>query len=386
METSQNKNYQSFILFFAWTASVMSIISRLYSGIDLVVIALFTVLLDIAINFKQIKVEIRFDFYKYLSLVLIFYGWILFTNAYSVSPTYKFEKSLTFIANVIFFIYPFFIKKINFNHIIKYYTFLIVPVTIYFIYMKSIIWSVDSEATEMFMTIRNTYLVFGIHMGIYFLLLIYFKKNIFLKILAFFLLLACSARGALIFTIITTFIYFLINNKIRKFKANLIFKFAALIITCFSIYFLFSSKIDSLLTSSISRFDSLLGGEDGSSLERVHRLEFAITQPFEKLSTFLIGNGMGSFGILYEQVDKRSYPHNIFVECLFEYGLIGLILFISFFLVLFKNFSLKKDIFHLLFLFVFFNALKSSSITDLWLLYGFAGGMVSLNYKQTENI
>jgi O-antigen ligase len=381
-----NKNYQSYILFFAWTASVISVISRLYSSLDLVVLALFAVIIDVIINLKKIRTEIRFDFYKYLSLLLIFYGWILFTNAFSESQVYKFEKSLNFLANVIFFIYPFFIKKINFSLIIKLYTIVVVPLTIYFIYMKSILWSQTTDATTLFMNIRGSYLVFGLHMGIYCLMLIYFKKNIFLKIFAFFLLLACSARGALIFTILTTIIYLYSNNSLQKVKPSIIFKISALISICFITYFFFNNKIDSLLKTSISRFDSLVGGEDGSSLERIHRMEFAIYQPFENLSTFLIGNGMGSFGILYEQTDKRSYPHNIFLECFFEYGLIGLLIFLCFFILIFKKISFKKNIFNILFFFVFLNTLKSSSITDLWLLFSFAGGLISLNnFKKLQS-
>lgn len=52
-----------------------------------------------------------------------------------------------------------------------------------------------------------------------------------------------------------------------------------------------------------------------------HAFEYFINQP-------LLGNGIGSFGYLFNGYDTRFYPHNIILEIMCELGIIGLTLFI----------------------------------------------------------
>ena len=49
---------------------------------------------------------------------------------------------------------------------------------------------------------------------------------------------------------------------------------------------------------------------------------FAATEnPFK----WLFGHGIGSFGYLLNGTDSRGYPHNIFLEILYEFGFIGFV-------------------------------------------------------------
>tara|TARA_R110002167_G_scaffold129337_18_gene312235 strand:+ start:1618 stop:2349 length:732 start_codon:yes stop_codon:yes gene_type:complete len=232
------------------------------------------------------------------------------------------------------------------------------------------------------MNIRDAYLVFGIQLGILFLLLLYYKKNIILKVITFSLLLASGARGPLIFAILLSIVYLISQKNIQSISPKIILRTIFAMVGLFFIYYLNANKLGALLESTLRRFGSLVGGEDRSALERVYRLNYAFNQPFEKLSTFLFGNGNGSFGILYEKFDKRSYPHNILVECFFELGLVGLAIFLILFLSIFRKISFKENVFGLLFLFAFVNAMKSSGITDLWILFSFMGVIISLKAKQ----
>jgi len=376
---NSKSNYQTYILFFLWTIGLISIVIRLFINIELTQYILAVALMDIVFQLKRKNEKFNRVSYQVLSVILIFYAWMIITNAYSPSMVYKFDKSLFFVANVIYFIYPFFIKKINFDLLIRLYCFIVLPLSTYFVYMNSIVWKISSASTELFMNIRGSYLVFGIQLGILFLLLLYFKKHILLKVLTLSLLIASSARGPLIFMLLVILIYAVSENKMKiphpKNLVKSIFGFAGL----FVVYYFNQDRFNSILESSFSRFGSLFAGEDGSTLERVHRLNFAFKQPFEKLSTFIFGNGNGSFGILFAKMDKRSYPHNILLECFFEYGTIGLIIFLLMFITIFRKVSFKENVFGLLFIFTFMNAMKSSNITDLWILFGTMGGIVSLN-------
>jgi hypothetical protein len=249
--------------------------------------------------------------------------------------------------------------------------------------MNSIVWKIKSAGTELFMSIRDAYLVFGIQLGILFLLLLFFNKNIFLKITTFALLVATGARGPLIMMILVILVYSVSTKKITSLNPKTILKSVFVSGFLFMVYFLYSNKLDSLLANTFKRFSSLLGGEDVSALERVNRLKYAFNQPFEKLTTFFFGNGVGSFGILYEKIDQRSYPHNILVECFFELGFIGLLIFLILFITILRKMSFKDNVFSLLFLFAFLNAMKSSNITDLWILFSVMGGMLTMIARQT---
>lgn len=382
-----SKNYQTIILFFLWTIGLISTIVRLFVGerLELTPIILAIAIIDMVFSINRKNWIVNHFSYNITVIIIIFYGWIIFTNLYSPSQNYKFDKTISFIANVVFFLYPFFIKRINVNLLIKLYCTFILPLSAYYVYMNSIVWSVKSAQTALFMDIRGAYLIFGIHLGILFLMLLHQNKNILLKIITFSLLIASGARGPLIFMILAIIFYYINKGKKININPKIISKSILALTGVIGIYFFKKNTIDSLLENSLARFGSLVGGEDGSAIERVHRLNFAFNQPFEKLSTFFFGNGIGSFGIIFEKIDHRSYPHNILLECFFELGFIGLIIFLILFITVLKKLSLKSNVFGLLFVFIFLNAMKSSNITDLWILFGTIGGIASINMEDTND-
>ena len=105
----------------------------------------------------------------------------------------------------------------------------------------------------------------------------------------------------------------------------------------------------------------------------------------------ILGHGTGSFAMDYEGQDKRSYPHNIIIESLYEQGLAGGIILILFLWLIFRRWRLAStlvrlyemdiEIFQavhiagLLFLFSTIQAMKSGDLDGNRFLF-FSSGLV----------
>jgi O-antigen ligase len=109
--------------------------------------------------------------------------------------------------------------------------------------------------------------------------------------------------------------------------------------------------------------------ESASILERLTQVSYSFGRIFENAANFLFGLGIGSFGILYEGVDERNYPHNVILEIWFELGMIGIILFILLLFLYFKKIRNRLN-FVLIFLYLLLNSLKSYSLVDLRIMFG----------------
>lgn len=105
--------------------------------------------------------------------------------------------------------------------------------------------------------------------------------------------------------------------------------------------------------------------------KRLKEYKFAIKKSLEDPLYFTVGYGFGSFNLLMYGEDKRGYPHNVFLEVMFELGLIGLLIILLFFaLVIYRGIKRKRVVLLFAILFVMMNILKSYSIVDLRLLFG----------------
>lgn len=83
-------------------------------------------------------------------------------------------------------------------------------------------------------------------------------------------------------------------------------------------------------TGSIGRFVKLFRQmEDEAVLLSANRFDYYAFAIDAWLRAPLFGNGVGSFSILYRSMEVAgTYPHNIFLEILAEYGVVGLALFL----------------------------------------------------------
>lgn len=124
-------------------------------------------------------------------------------------------------------------------------------------------------------------------------------------------------------------------------------------------------------TPGSTKSEKVLDIEPTSSGKRIKEFRFAIRKVIEDPTRFFFGYGFGSFGLYMYCVDQRAYPHNIFLETWFELGLIGVALGSCFFVIAFWRILRKKE--YILFftiLFFLLNCMKSSSLTDLRILFG----------------
>lgn len=349
--------------------------------VDIVLIALFLACIDILFNGLF---RFRFPDVNYilgLVIIVIFYFYLIISLLYTPSDEYAFVKTVNFIPNLIFFLYAGFIKKIDFNIIVKLYCIVVIPVAAFFVYMKSLVWwTIVSDSTRTFMEIRNHYLSVGLHLGILFFLSFHHYRKMWLLLLTIFLLFASSARGALLFTVLVfVFFEFTFIKKIAIRKSRFI---AGTFITCIALIagFVYKDTIYRLTANTINRLLVLLGGQGSSTRERIEGMTFAFDESFSSFPSFFWGHGIGSFGINYAGKDTRLYPHNMILEVLYELGLFGVVMiFIFLALGTIKAIKGHKTILILL-IFCLLNAMKSSNLTDLWILFGTVG--LALNQRK----
>jgi O-antigen ligase len=92
---------------------------------------------------------------------------------------------------------------------------------------------------------------------------------------------------------------------------------------------------------TLQRFDKLVSEQGGgrSAAERVDFWRHAVAYWAERP---LVGHGVGAWPILYLGRDQSSYPHNLILELLVEFGLIGLVLFAALVLVATRQVSLQR--------------------------------------------
>ncbi|MDA9945238.1 O-antigen ligase family protein [Schleiferiaceae bacterium] len=215
------------------------------------------------------------------------------------------------------------------------------------------------------------YLTLGFHLGLLSILLNFQRRSLYIQLFVLGLLFASSARGPFLFTL---FALIIMNHRKRlSLTSSALSKMRNITLVIVGII---SSQIEviwPLIKNATQRFESLFSGNDYSAADRVDMMSYALYQPFQKLSTFLVGNGIGSFGVNYIGLDVRSYPHNIFLEVFFELGILGLLLIISHYIFIFSLKHLRNNVFAYLLLFALLNSLKSSNLTDLWVLYSLMG-------------
>lgn len=306
---------------------------------------------------------------------------------YTESEQYAYEKSAIFTVNILYFIYPLFITSIDLEKLCKWLLWIFLPIAILFVIAKFLYFSdLNADHTLIryeFYLIRRHYLGLSTTTAALVLLLVYLKKPLIYTIIALITMLGLGGRGAFIFLIFTLFVWklnriidFGVSFKIKK--KHLIFSIFSLSAFAVFIYYFFD-KIVAVINFGLLRFKTLLDpAADRSTRGRIERLEYTFDSILGAPWKFVFGEGIGSFGILYTGVDGREYPHNIYLEVLFELGVIGLIPFLFFTIV---PFWYRRNAFYMaLMLYFFLNALKSGDLTSIWILF-LTYGLVVFNPK-----
>ena len=226
-------------------------------------------------------------------------------------------------------------------------------------------------------------------LSILFIMLIIFKKNYskyFIIVglaLSIFWLSMTGTRGALIALVGTLFFYFFMTNNRLSNSRYLLISSVFLIPILF--YYGLDENLLFIRTNELIDFQSIEG------MTRFYRWQLFFEYYPEN---FIFGLGPGGWG-KYMMIGEYRYPHNIIIEFLLMYGLVGLT---SFFLISLTSFSivikiLRNDVINFQFkglglcwVFYFIATMFSGSF-----IYGnlgffiFAGLLVSINYHYDQN-
>ncbi|MGB5692810.1 MAG: O-antigen ligase family protein [Flavobacteriaceae bacterium] len=380
-------NYSSYQTFVLWllivSGPLKSMFTYFYLDFNFTLFAFILAAVDIVVGMVFRRYEIVLTRESMFSLLMLFFIFVIMVISllYTDSGLYAYEKSAIFIVNILYFIYPLFITKIDLEKLCKWLLWFFLPVAIMFVLARFLYFSeLNADKTLIryeFYLIRKHYLGLSTTTAALILLLVYLKKPFIYTIIALTTLIGLGGRGAFLFLIFTLFIWKfdkIINfgssfKLTRKHLTYSIFSASAIV---FVIYYFFD-KIFAVINFGLLRFKTLLDPSvDRSTRGRIERLEYTIDSILAAPWKFIFGEGIGSFGILYTGVDGREYPHNIYLEVLFELGLLGLIPFLFFTII---PFWYKRNAFFQAFMLYFFlNALKSGDLTSIWTLflsYGF---------------
>jgi len=325
--------------------------------------------------------------YLAISVLVLLYILIIFSLTYTSSSAYAIKKTAYFSLILLSLIIPIAVKKFDINRFILIFSLTTFLITI--IYLKFLFTYVNGSlitnlSTEDIVLARGMYLTLSYSNGIIFLYYFFNKllhnyRFIFV-FTSFILMVLAGGRGALLFVFLILVFYsmqkLVLFFKTLKIKTNTIIS----IIIFFIVVFIVSINNTELVNRTIERLSILVGGESASV--RIEYLNFALQQINDSA---IFGYGIGSFGLEYTNIDLRLYPHNVFVEIWFEIGLLPLILFLVFNLIVLKTIITSKCYWCLaLYIYLFLNTLKSNSLTDLRILIGFFGIFLLVQIKSKE--
>lgn len=299
----------------------------------------------------------------------------LFSNIYTISSNYAATKSVAIVLNLFCFIYPLLLFDKDdipyFKKVMMVSNILVLGILTFLYFTDQFIYFQMSEETVVSVigyTIPN-YLTVGTFISVSLILHLDNKTifNRFITLYSIFILFVLSGRGPLIFLIFIFILYYFLTLKTKKFSLkNVIILMIGIIL--FVQYFDFS-------IINFQRFNLLENySEDVSSLNRIHFFELG----YRSISSHLLtGLGIGSSGIILSNYDIVLYPHNLLLESIMEIGILGGLLYLLMYGLLFiKTFKARNNLPLLLLglvsLYLFFQDMKSGSfgswrISLLWI-------------------
>ncbi len=376
---------KSFILFF-----------EIPTFIDFTLLTILLLVFYSLIRFKQVSFNISKKQVIAFMLLSIFYCWLIFSLEYTISPGYSKEKTLYFSINMIGFLFPLIVRSFNLKKFIKYCTLTTYILTM--IYLGLFYYYITGfYSKESFELLKGFYLMNGLFLGALITILFTSKAVIFknkkqdyiFAFVGFLLLILLGARGPIIILVLILISFSLVTFSTKFYQKRIpvslsmrrgqwIFSFFLLFSTI-AILFVYSPQFSELTKRTFSRLSLITQGisvsgsnelDMGSSINtRVEQINLSRNTIVKSTKNFLIGEGIGSFGMLETGKDKKSYPHNIILEIWVELGLVGILLFSLFLIPLVSDVQPKTYISLFLIAYLFLNALKSNSFVDLRILF-----------------
>jgi O-antigen ligase len=313
-----------------------------------------------------------------MTLLLFFYLWMMVSLIYTVSPQYSYFKTFVFLTNLVAFWFPLAYKDFAFQRFTRY--FVLVATVFIVLYLSVVPRSYGGSLDNMELSVK--YLDMGFLSALNILLLIlpnvctalgrWLKLGLGGVNLAS--LVICGARGPLVFMILVLVLYvFFHPRQLSRFlgrwslKKALVVAVSPVILMVVLYHMLVNYAFN--IERSIGRLNMVLDVESSSLEVRISQMSFAVKSILANASNFLLGEGIGSFGILYGGEDIRLYPHNMILETWFEMGAVGIFFLMFFFLFYLKKIKRNSPSLYI-FLYLLLNSLKSYSLVDLRVMFG----------------
>lgn len=341
------------------------------------------------LDLKKIKIYKDFRVYVILLCMLSFVAWCLISVSYSASVDFWKQKVSSLFLSTIIFLFPLISLRSEkeYHYLIKglFYAGLFTAIGVLILYLTGLLGLIIATREEK--TLIPDYLVLGEMLGIGMLVSLFRIKalRIAALIFCFLMLILLAARGPFIFAVLILIMYVFMKAKIRFFSLKA-FLLTAIFVGI--LFWLFSQWEETALL--LARLSVNLS-DDTSSLERLDAYRIAWNAFIENP---VLGIGFAGFGYYGWQLDENIYPHNIFLEIAAETGIVGLLLFVSgvitFFAVVSKWLQNPvMQLFFCIFLFIFFNYLKSGGLIDarkMLFMMGVTFAFANLQILKSKNL
>ncbi len=311
--------------------------------------------------------------------LIAFYFWMIVTLLYTRSPGYSYIKILMFLTDVVALAFPLVYRHFQPERFFRWFIYIGTSVIVIYTAFMPNFFATYAKQDES-RAFVDKYLDIGYIAGVLILLLLFSAHKmkpmfrwLLLGLNAWALFLS-AARGAILFLSLVLFIKAAvmgIHALRRSWRFNLKTVLYGLVglggLAGGFAYMLQNSEV--FLERTIRRLLLVFDPGSGSVSERLVQIDFCFDKIFASAADFLGGMGIGSFGILYEGVDEKAYPHNMLLEIWFELGAVGLVLFLLLLLVYFKKISRRLN-YMLIFIYLMLNSLKSYSLIDNRVMFG----------------
>ena len=202
-------------------------------------------------------------------------------------------------------------------------------------------------------------------------------RTIFL-VLSVIALLLLGARGPLIGALVIALLIWCISfskKNPESLKTNALNKYMYLLsgaLVAMALDMDSTLNIFRTLEDGLSRFSLLFDSDKGESVNS--RLTMLANSCDKIGDAPLLGNGLGSYGLVIYGVDFRAYPHNVPLEIWFEAGVFCTVAFIIFVSMIFTKAVTADRTLIFILGYLVFNFLKSSSLDELRMFF-FACGL-----------
>jgi len=318
----------------------------------------------------------------------LFYLWMNITTLYSLSSYYSYKKSFLFLTNVLAFVCPLLYRQFDIIKFLKSFMIISLFLEVLFLALYAPVLYSSSGSEQL---LSGLYLAISEICGLCLLILFIYDK-LFSRILDWFFIVLNSVaiilmggRGPIIFVATVLIVFVISQFLIRRLsgRRDSIFRFSGInkimllgIFMGFTLFLLinFSVGAKDLFERSKGRLSLLFPNSQGltdvSAIDRVDQFMFSIDLIVESSSSFFFGHGLGSYSLLYGFGEGRAYPHNILLEIWVETGFIGLLIFSCFLIAAYRQ-RFVYNPFTWCIIYLFLNTLKSNSIVDLRVFFGF---------------